>query len=138
ELVLDLVEAVRAVDDDLPRLVAVHRLDAHLRHRLVEILVAEAARGLAVARLPGAEAGEVDARLLEDPRERLRRLLVAIVEGAGAADVVEVLRVGLVGDGRDVEPRGPVEALLRADARSEEHTSELQSRSDLVCRLLLE
>src|SRR3982750_5012278 len=25
-----------------------------------------------------------------------------------------------------------------ADARSEEHTSELQSRSDLVCRLLLE
>src|SRR2546428_9419706 len=29
-------------------------------------------------------------------------------------------------------------ALLRAAARSEEHTSELQSRSDLVCRLLLE
>src|SRR2546421_1581143 len=26
----------------------------------------------------------------------------------------------------------------RGDARSEEHTSELQSRSDLVCRLLLE
>src|SRR5206468_4544370 len=26
----------------------------------------------------------------------------------------------------------------RADVRSEEHTSELQSRSDLVCRLLLE
>src|SRR2546421_8635462 len=26
----------------------------------------------------------------------------------------------------------------RAPARSEEHTSELQSRSDLVCRLLLE
>src|SRR3989440_13008276 len=26
----------------------------------------------------------------------------------------------------------------RMDARSEEHTSELQSRSDLVCRLLLE
>src|SRR5215204_6371471 len=28
--------------------------------------------------------------------------------------------------------------LGRADARSEEHTSELQSHSDLVCRLLLE
>src|SRR2546428_8585153 len=28
--------------------------------------------------------------------------------------------------------------LRRRDARSEEHTSELQSRSDLVCRLLLE
>src|SRR2546428_3003731 len=27
---------------------------------------------------------------------------------------------------------------VRAEARSEEHTSELQSRSDLVCRLLLE
>src|SRR2546421_7728281 len=27
---------------------------------------------------------------------------------------------------------------LRTDLRSEEHTSELQSRSDLVCRLLLE
>src|SRR3989440_8862621 len=27
---------------------------------------------------------------------------------------------------------------VRADSRSEEHTSELQSRSDLVCRLLLE
>src|SRR2546428_10233017 len=29
-------------------------------------------------------------------------------------------------------------ALLESDDRSEEHTSELQSRSDLVCRLLLE
>src|SRR5438034_4228678 len=29
-------------------------------------------------------------------------------------------------------------ALLRVDPRSEEHTSELQSHSDLVCRLLLE
>src|SRR5260221_4411566 len=28
--------------------------------------------------------------------------------------------------------------LLRGDLRSEEHTSELQSHSDLVCRLLLE
>src|SRR2546428_3896101 len=27
---------------------------------------------------------------------------------------------------------------VRAEGRSEEHTSELQSRSDLVCRLLLE
>src|SRR5574340_1602558 len=36
------------------------------------------------------------------------------------------------GDGRDAFPGG------RADARSEEHTSELQSPKDLVCRLLLE
>src|SRR2546428_9340643 len=39
------------------------------------------------------------------------------------------------GDGVDVvRPQGGVELAQR----SEEHTSELQSRSDLVCRLLLE
>src|SRR2546428_10039442 len=32
----------------------------------------------------------------------------------------------------------PVERELHDHLRSEEHTSELQSRSDLVCRLLLE
>src|SRR2546428_10056405 len=32
----------------------------------------------------------------------------------------------------------PFEGGRRRDRRSEEHTSELQSRSDLVCRLLLE
>src|SRR5690349_24118434 len=31
-----------------------------------------------------------------------------------------------------------VAGVVRVDARSEEHTSELQSRRDLVCRLLLE
>src|SRR5947207_10084117 len=31
-----------------------------------------------------------------------------------------------------------LQALVRLQARSEEHTSELQSHSDLVCRLLLE
>src|SRR5204863_4010515 len=34
--------------------------------------------------------------------------------------------------------RGEDRGLPRASARSEEHTSELQSRRDLVCRLLLE
>src|SRR5438067_7878919 len=34
--------------------------------------------------------------------------------------------------------RIPTEALVREAGRSEEHTSELQSRFDLVCRLLLE
>src|SRR5438034_7270352 len=32
----------------------------------------------------------------------------------------------------------PIERLRRLGLRSEEHTSELQSHSDLVCRLLLE
>src|SRR2546430_4607437 len=41
--------------------------------------------------------------------------------------------VALAGAERGVEP-----ALEAAAARSEEHTSELQSQSNLVCRLLLE
>src|SRR2546430_4243023 len=35
-------------------------------------------------------------------------------------------------------PRRPCSLPSAADARSEEHTSELQSQSNLVCRLLLE
>src|SRR2546427_2625905 len=35
-------------------------------------------------------------------------------------------------------PAGPSASQLRAGRRSEEHTSELQSQSNLVCRLLLE
>src|SRR2546427_6886577 len=58
--------------------------------------------------------------------------------------------VGLGGEARQVRhPRRPVHALGRnarlaaarldlARNRSEEHTSELQSQSNLVCRLLLE
>src|SRR2546428_7948086 len=44
-------------------------------------------------------------------------------------------------DGPPGKPGGPFvtrPASLAPAARSEEHTSELQSRSDLVCRLLLE
>src|SRR5438034_231787 len=46
---------------------------------------------------------------------------------AGQAEVGRVLQIDVV----DVHPGG-------RQARSEEHTSELQSHSDLVCRLLLE
>src|SRR2546430_12937179 len=35
-------------------------------------------------------------------------------------------------------PRSDLGCIPRGDARSEEHTSELQSQSNLVCRLLLE
>src|SRR5438034_2877768 len=38
----------------------------------------------------------------------------------------------------DVLPDDPYDVGGLADLRSEEHTSELQSHSDLVCRLLLE
>src|SRR2546428_1968428 len=37
-----------------------------------------------------------------------------------------------------VQAEGAEVTTVEAQARSEEHTSELQSRSDLVCRLLLE
>src|SRR5206468_8143394 len=40
--------------------------------------------------------------------------------------------------GRIVRTDADFARLTPDDARSEEHTSELQSRSDLVCRLLLE
>src|SRR2546428_3016672 len=41
-------------------------------------------------------------------------------------------------DGPADRPRSKPESDDSPGARSEEHTSELQSRSDLVCRLLLE
>src|SRR5206468_12346502 len=37
-----------------------------------------------------------------------------------------------------VNASGPLKNFFTSAVRSEEHTSELQSRSDLVCRLLLE
>src|SRR5947207_8048164 len=42
------------------------------------------------------------------------------------------------GGGKTHIIRGPRGELVAAQRRSEEHTSELQSHSDLVCRLLLE
>src|SRR5207244_12047300 len=116
ELVLDGVEAVRAVDDDLLHARRGEALDARLRHGLVEVLVAEAAGGLAVAELRLAEAGEVHARLLEQPGEGLRGLLVAVVESAGTADIVEVLGVRLVGDGGEAEALRPAGAIRGASA----------------------
>src|SRR5438067_8645865 len=53
-------------------------------------------------------------------------------------------RFALAGDRRSRSLRAPSRSCTRSDApgrrgiRSEEHTSELQSRFDLVCRLLLE
>src|ERR1022692_3742532 len=69
---------------------------------------------------------------------RDQRLIVPLV---GTAGIVELARVnalpqGLVQGGhRDLVPR---EAKAKQDPRSEEHTSELQSPCNLVCRLLLE
>src|SRR5260221_9932783 len=56
-------------------------------------------------------------------------------------DSLDIGREPLVSPGRqrDWLPRRPYDAHSYVQAvRSEEHTSELQSHSDLVCRLLLE
>src|SRR5437868_13682918 len=42
------------------------------------------------------------------------------------------------GSSRSIRPPAPALPAAPSPARSEEHTSELQSRFDLVCRLLLE
>src|SRR5436190_19566757 len=70
----------------------------------------------------------------EGPALRHLALAVAAVphRGTVAADQLPAHRAqqGVAG--------GVVPVARAADARSEEHTSELQSHSDLVCRLLLE
>src|SRR5690606_41571280 len=65
------------------------------------------------------------------------------ISAAGAGGVDQAARYGRHLVEPDVEDRGcgaAPDPLLRArhDQRSEEHTSELQSRENLVCRLLLE
>src|SRR5690606_40808950 len=55
------------------------------------------------------------------------------------ADHVTVVHVAVLAD-RNIELKVLIAAVRHrlADVRSEEHTSELQSRENLVCRLLLE
>src|SRR5690606_22149740 len=63
--------------------------------------------------------------------ERLTRFTVV------GADVKEAVRLGCVRvEGEQLRLLGDL--VEHADLRSEEHTSELQSRENLVCRLLLE
>src|SRR3712207_6909162 len=59
--------------------------------------------------------------------------------GEGREVVVHVHREAVHGDPpREVDADGGDLAVFDPHARSEEHTSELQSRQYLVCRLLLE
>src|SRR3712207_7007832 len=50
---------------------------------------------------------------------------------------IETANVSIMGSG-DVSISGPAKCSISKMGRSEEHTSELQSRQYLVCRLLLE
>src|SRR3712207_8537415 len=75
------------------------------------------------------------------PRSTLFPYTTLFRSGAGNANPVACDRSSDTCDVGAVTVRvlRPVlRALLRATARSEEHTSELQSRQYLVCRLLLE
>src|SRR5690606_40476263 len=79
---------------------------------------------------------EVHREVLVALRERERDHAHAVLEALEVALAVEglerVARVVLEG------PEERLEAELLRVGRSEEHTSELQSRENLVCRLLLE
>src|SRR3712207_8802632 len=68
----------------------------------------------------------VGGRALKGPADRMLDTLGYEVSATGVARIYKGLVDGMVVDGID------------AGERSEEHTSELQSRQYLVCRLLLE
>src|SRR5882672_12936361 len=79
---------------------------------------------------PGAP-DESSSRVAAFPRARRSPVVPGAASGALHLDLARLVRRSLrKSDGQD--PR------LHRSRRSEEHTSELQSHSDLVCRLLLE
>src|SRR5206468_9217960 len=84
--------------------------------------------------LHGSEPLPPIAVLLAPTRELLGVRFLVLPPGMTAAEP----RLRPVYDGADARVVEDPAALPRAFVRSEEHTSELQSRSDLVCRLLLE
>src|SRR2546426_8180668 len=63
-----------------------------------------------------------------------------LVQGAAGVEVLErvAAREQPVQPAQQIVPRHHADAELAREARSEEHTSELQSPCNLVCRLLLE
>src|SRR5690606_39645145 len=68
--------------------------------------------------------------------ETLEVTMQLLREGATVPDAVT--RIELPPAVRDAAAENAARGPDRANARSEEHTSELQSRENLVCRLLLE
>src|SRR5690625_6865588 len=80
-----------------------------------------------ILREAGLRTGRTTSPHLRSPVERI------------AIDGASIDEEGFVQAYRDVEPfAAVVDAEQEAAGRSEEHTSELQSRGHLVCRLLLE
>src|SRR5207248_4579779 len=82
---------------------------------------------------------DLDGRVLGQDRDPPLALEVQRVHDALGHVLVGAKRAGLPEQGVDERRLAVVDALLwQAGSRSEEHTSELQSPYDLVCRLLLE
>ena len=121
-LVLQRVEAMRAGDDDLAVGLrdtverVVDGLDVLLREHLEQELVARATGGVAGTGFALAEHRVGHAGRVQQRGDRLRRLLRAILEGAGTADPEQVLGVAevldILADDRHVEVEclGPVKA----------------------------
>src|SRR5438874_7147641 len=74
------------------------------------------------------------------PYTTLFRSVVALVLDGSVRDIEAIRKIGFTVFARGMALQGyPTrEHGSRSCGRSEEHTSELQSRRDLVCRLLLE
>src|SRR5688572_32525901 len=76
------------------------------------------------------------------PYTTLFRSLLITIDGEGEAIVDNVVVENVDSPGVNLIPNGTFDVSLEnwiaAGSRSEEHTSELQSQSNLVCRLLLE
>src|SRR2546429_2149353 len=88
-------------------------------------------RWLACARNASQKASDIEGRL----RSRTERLLAGLREGRSGSFRSHVDGVGCAGARASQNRTGFVH---QHAFRSEEHTSELQSRLHLVCRLLLE
>src|SRR3712207_7569294 len=82
----------------------------------------------------GCQEVDVPTSLAQEARHRRRLLEEQVAERHHGA--LEEFCTGTISDRTLAE--GLRDITLRGDGRSEEHTSELQSRQYLVCRLLLE
>src|SRR5688572_32472814 len=71
------------------------------------------------------------------PNRKLRKAIMHSTIGVKGS-VLEKYRIMKEAGFEGVEPMGAMDREEVLAARSEEHTSELQSQSKLVCRLLLE
>jgi hypothetical protein len=105
------VEAVRARHDHFAPGMAVQRRNAGLRLLLEQILVADAAGRIAVARFGGPQNGEVDLSPLQQPDQRPRHPAVGVVVGGGAAGEVNVLGLRVVRQAAQAQALRPIGTL---------------------------